>query len=86
MTRRLTCPSLADVERPLPCAGAEAAFKAGVPDKNTPVGVHCYTGGWAEEARQVLIGWGYTNVRNLGGWPQDKDSIQVMFRRPETVV
>ena len=44
-------------------------------DAGKAVGVHCYSGGWAEEARGVLIDAGFGNVENLGGWDTDNDAI-----------
>lgn len=41
-----------------------------------PIGVHCYTGGWAEQARGVLMETvGFETVVNLGGWNTDWNRI-----------
>lgn len=38
------------------------------PDKNTPIHVYCRSGRRSEEARQILLQMGYTNVVNEGGY------------------
>ena len=41
-------------------------------DKDARIIVYCRSGNRSEQARQVLLGMGYTNVTNLGGvidWP-----------------
>ena len=45
-----------------------------VPDKNTPVLVHCLSGARSATAATQLIRMGYTDVTDLGGihsWPYD---------------
>ena len=38
------------------------------PNKNAPINLYCRSGRRAETARQTLIGMGYTNVVNHGGY------------------
>ncbi len=38
-----------------------------VKDKNTPVFVHCLSGGRSGQAAAILKRMGYTNVKNIGG-------------------
>ena len=38
------------------------------PDKNAPINLYCRSGRRAETARQTLLGMGYTNVTNHGGY------------------
>jgi plastocyanin len=44
-------------------------------DKAAVIVVHCYTGGWAEQARGVLMEQGFTKVYNMGGWDTDRAAI-----------
>lgn len=38
-----------------------------VPDKDTPLFVHCYSGGRSSKATKVLKKMGYSNVKDIGG-------------------
>ncbi len=38
-----------------------------VPDKNTPVFLHCRSGKRSGRAQKILTSMGYTNVVNIGG-------------------
>ena len=38
-----------------------------VPDKDTPLLVHCYSGGRSSKATKVLKKMGYSNVKDIGG-------------------
>lgn len=38
-----------------------------VPDKNTPVFLHCRSGKRSGKAQKILAAMGYTNVVNIGG-------------------
>jgi len=42
------------------------------PDRQTPILVHCKSGGRSYQAKDILVSLGYTNVLNIGGingWP-----------------
>ena len=39
-----------------------------VKDKNTPINLYCAAGSRASSAKSTLIGLGFTNVANLGGY------------------
>lgn len=47
-------------------------------DKGTPIFVHCQMGGRAEQARQILMARGYSNVVNLGGL-EDVEAMGIAF-------
>ena len=47
------------------------------PNKNAPINLYCRSGRRAETARQTLIGMGYTNVVNHGGY---EDLIKQGYR------
>ncbi len=38
-----------------------------VPDKETPLFVHCYSGNRSSKATKALKKMGYSNVKNIGG-------------------
>ncbi len=38
-----------------------------VKDRNTPIFIHCLSGGRSRQAAGVLGSMGYTNVKNIGG-------------------
>lgn len=44
-----------------------SSIKNTVEDKNTPLYVHCYSGGRSGQAVAYLKQMGYTNVTNIGG-------------------
>lgn len=50
----------------VPVASIENIAKA-VPDKNTPVFVHCASGARSAKAARKLTSMGYTNITDMGG-------------------
>ena len=42
------------------------------PDKDTPITLYCRSGRRSEAARQTLLGMGYTQVTNAGGYEELK--------------
>ena len=38
------------------------------PERTTPIRLYCHSGGRAETARRKLVGMGYADVKNLGGF------------------
>lgn len=49
-----------------------------VKDKNTPLFVHCLSGGRSSSATASLKGMGYTSVKNIGGISSYKGDIEVL--------
>jgi len=51
----------------LPLGDLADTVEAEIPEKSTPVFVHCRTGGRSAQAAEILRELGYTKVADLGG-------------------
>jgi phage shock protein E len=56
----------------------ELAARIGLvaPDKDTPIAVHCQSGGRATRAKKLLDSEGYTHVENLGSLAHAREVIE----------
>ena len=54
----------------VPVAVLSAEIAQRVPDKNTPLLLHCASGGRSSFGRRMLLQQGYTRVYNLGSYSQ----------------
>lgn len=56
---------------------SEIATRIGkaVPDKQTPVLLHCLSGTRSAAAARILTGLGYTTVRNLGSYARARNLV-----------
>jgi rhodanese-related sulfurtransferase len=52
----------------IPVGSIETKIPEIVPNKNAKIRVYCAAGRRAGQAKRALIGMGYTDVRNLGGF------------------
>lgn len=60
----------------LPYDRIDQTVAAAVPDKDTPIVLHCRSGRRSGIARETLLGLGYTDVTNLGGLEELKAELQ----------
>ncbi|EAX95373.1 Phage shock protein E precursor-related protein [Trichomonas vaginalis G3] len=52
----------------IPSYEVESRITDEIPDKKTPINIHCAAGGRAGEAKNTLLAMGYQNVANIGGY------------------
>lgn len=58
---------------PLDTINAKTAAEI-LPDKNAPLYLYCRSGNRSAQAGEILLGLGYTNLKDLGGllsWPYE---------------
>lgn len=54
-----------------------ASVESVIPDKTTPIFVHCLSGGRSRQAASALERMGYENVTNIGGISAYKGKVEL---------
>ena len=66
----------------VPLAELQQRIKAVVPEKKTPVAVHCRSGSRSAKAKKILEDLGYKNVRDFGSLESARGALEAKSRAP----